>query len=281
MSNIVDITLENFQQVLLEQSKETLIMVQFWAEWCESCKQLNPSLFSVASKYPNDLILARVNCDEQQQIAAQFGVKSLPTVAIMKNGQPIDGFSGLQSESEVVALLDKHLPKEHDTWYINGMQLAQQGNWTEAYPLFKSAFEADQSQMTFLFAFANASIELGKLEDAKNILDSVLLVNQDATYQQLIAKLDLAVNAADSPEIINLQEKLAAEPDSLEIKQQLAVAFSQVNRNEEALALLFEVLKSDLAFADARKFYLDIIANLPEGDALASKFRRQLYTLMY
>ena len=160
-------------------------------------------------------------------------------------------------------------------------KLAQEGNWLEAYPLFKNAFEADQSQMTFLFAFANASIELGKLEDAKTLLDSVLLVNQDTAYQQLIAKLDLASNAADSPEIINLQTALEKEPSSLELKQQLALALSQVNRNEEALELLFEILKADINFGEAKKFYLDIIANLPDGDVLAGKYRRKLYTLLY
>jgi len=281
LSNVVDITLENFQHVLLEQSKQTLVMVQFWADWCESCKQLSPTLMSVAAKYPNDLIFARVNCDEQQQIAQQFGVKSLPTVAIMKDGQPIDGFAGLQSESEVIALLDKHLPKEQDTWYANASAFAQEGNWLEAYPLFKRAFEAEQTRMEFLFAFAHASIELGKLDDAKTLLDSVSLVNQDSIYQQLIAKLDLALNAADSPEVINLQTELAKDPTSLILKQQLGLALSQVNRNEEALELLFEILKSDMNFGEAKKFYLDIIANLPDGDVLAGKYRRKLYTLLY
>jgi putative thioredoxin len=281
LSNIVDITLENFQQVLLEQSKDTLVMVQFWADWCEACKQLSPSLFSIASQFPNNLILARVNCDEQQQIAAQFGVKSLPTVAIMKDGQPIDGFSGVQSEAEILELLNKHLPKEQDAWYASASAFAQEGNWIEAYPLFKRAFEVEQARMEFLFAFAHASIELGKLEDAKTLLDSVLLVNQDSIYQQLIAKLDLASNAADSPEVLKLQAELDADPDSLLLKQQLAVAFSQVNRNEEALELLFEILKSDMNFAEAKKFYLDIIANLPDGDVLAGKYRRKLYTLLY
>jgi putative thioredoxin len=281
MSNIVDITLENFQQVLLEQSKQTLVMVQFWADWCESCKQLSPSLVSVAAQFPNDLIFARVNCDEQQQIAMQFGVKSLPTVAIMKDGQPIDGFAGVQPESEILALLQKHLPKEQDAWYASAVEFAQQNNWLDAYPLFKKAFEAEQSRMEFLFGFTNASIELGKLEDAQTLLDSVLIVNQDSTYNQLIAKLDLASNAADSPEIVKLQAELANEPESFQLKQQLALAFSQVNRNEEALDLLYEILKSDMSFGEAKKYYLDIVSNLASGDELASKYRRKLYTLMY
>jgi putative thioredoxin len=281
MNNIVDITLDNFQQVLLEQSKTTLVMVQFWADWCEACKQLSPSLVSIASQHPNDLILARVNCDEQQQIAGQFGVKSLPTVAIMKDGQPIDGFAGVQSETEILELLNKHLPKEQDAWYASASTLAQEGNWLEAYPLFKSAFDVEQTRMEFLFAFVHASIEVGKLDDAQTLLDTVLLVNQDAIYQQLVAKLDLALNAADSPEIVKLQAELESEPTSLSLKQQLAVALSQVNRNEEALELLFEIVKIDMSFDEAKKFYLDIIANLPDGDALASKYRRKLYTLLY
>lgn len=281
LKNVVDITMDNFQQILLDKSKETLVVVQFWADWCEVCKQLTPNLQSVAAKYTDDLILARVNCDEQQQIAMQFGVKSLPTVAIMKDGQPIDGFAGLQSEAEILTLVEKYLPQEQDAFYAQGNELAKAGNWVDAYPLFRKAFELEQSRIEFMFAFINVSIELGKLDDAETLLASIQMINQDSSYQQLTAKLDLAKNAAESPEIINLQTELANAPDSLEIKQQLALAFSQANRNEEALELLYTVLTSDLGFGDAKKFYLDIIANLPAADPLAGNYRRKLYTLLY
>lgn len=279
--NIVNITIENIQQELLEASKHKLVLIDFWADWCEPCKQLMPVLEKLAFEFADNLVLAKINCDEQQQIAMQFGVKSLPTVVVFKDGQPIDGFAGVQSESEIRSLLDKYLPKIQDEWFANAQVLMAEGNWQEAYPLVRQAFEAEQERIAFLFAFANVSIELGKIEDAENLLATVTMVNQDSEYQQLIAKLDLAKQAADSPEVKHLQEALNADPENNELKQKLAIALNQANRNEEALELLFSILRKDMVFGDAKKYYLDIIANLAAGDELSSRYRRKLYTLMY
>lgn len=281
MSNIVTITMENVQQELLEASQQKLILIDFWADWCEPCKQLMPVLEKIALEYPEQLTLAKINCDEQQQIAMQFGVKSLPTVVLFKDGQPVDGFAGVQPESEIRSLLAKHLPKPQDDLFAKGTQLAQEQNWADAYPLFKQAYELEPDNTQYTLMLANAAIELGRLDEAESLLATITLVNQDAAYAQVMSKLDLAKQAQETPEIKNLQDALAQSPESFELRHDLAVALHQANRNEEALDNLYSILKKDLGFGESKKTFLDIIASLPAGDELAGKYRRKLYALLY
>ena len=121
----------------------------------------------------------------------------------------------------------------------------------------------------------------GKLNEAQQLLSVVKMVDQDSRYHHALSALELAQAASQSPEIIALQQKLQQNPDDNEVKLQLAIQMNQNQRNEEALELLFGVLRQDMAFGDAKKRFLDILATLPDGDALSSTYRRKLYSLMY
>ena len=109
--NIVEVTADNAQQMVIDASFGKLVVVDFWADWCAPCKTLMPVLEKLAGEYPDDLLLAKINADDQQMLAAQFGVRSLPTVMLIKEGQPLDGFTGAKTEAEVRALLEQYLPK--------------------------------------------------------------------------------------------------------------------------------------------------------------------------
>src|SRR5690606_25056927 len=111
---IFNITMDNAKQVLIDESFQRPVVVDFWAEWCAPCKTLMPLLEKIANEYAGQFVLAKVNCDEEQQIAQQFGVRNLPTVMVMKDGQPVDGFVGAQTETAVRELLEKFLPKPWD-----------------------------------------------------------------------------------------------------------------------------------------------------------------------
>jgi putative thioredoxin len=281
MDNIVPITLENFQQVIIEQSKQTLIMVGFWAEWDEPSLQTMAMLEKIAVEYPNDLILAKVNCDEQQQIAQQFGVRGLPTMMLVKDSQPIDGFAGPQEETEIRTLLEKHLPKVEDGLLAQAQALVEEQDYQQAFGLAKQAYDIDSQRADIKFVLIDIYIELGRIEQAKELLETVGLVDQDHQYTVLMGKVELAEQAADSPEIKALEAELEASPDDLELKVKLGVQLQQANRTEEALELLLSVLKKDLNFGEAKKLTLDMINALPGGDPLASTYRRKIYSLLY
>lgn len=280
-ANQIDITIENFQDVILEKSKAKIVMIQFWAAWSEPCAELAPLLQSIASEYRNDLLYARVNCDEQQEIAGQFGVQGLPTVILVKDGQPLDGFAGPQNEHQVRVMLEKHLPKAEDGLLQSALELIGQGNYHDAFNFAKQAFELNNQNIDIRLTMADCYVEVGQVAMAKQLLEPITLVDQGAKYHSIIGKIELAEQAADSPEIKQLQIDLDADPENMELKVKLAIQLHQAHRNDEALALLLSVLQKELGFGDARKITLDVINALPDGDPLKSTYRRRLYSLLY
>ncbi|MDP5033226.1 MAG: tetratricopeptide repeat protein [Paraglaciecola sp.] len=281
MNTSVDISLENFEQVILQDSQEKLVMIEFWAQGYAPSDEIAPVLASVARKYPDTLIHARVDCQAQPEIVQQFGVRGLPTVILVKEGQPVDGFAGPQGEAQIIELLNKHLPKAEDGLVAQAQELISAGNYQQAYTLAKQAYDLDSSRADIKLLLADCQIELGQVNQAKAMLATIGLVDQDALYKSIQGKIELAEQAAESPEIIALQQELANDPDNLDLKVRLAVQLHQANQIEEALDLALAVLMKDLNFGDAKKLTLDMINALPDGDPLKSKYRRKVYSLLY
>ncbi|MFY2738051.1 co-chaperone YbbN [Pseudocitrobacter faecalis] len=282
VQNIVNITEANLHQTL-EQSVTTPIMFYFWSERSQHCLELTPVLESLAAQYNGQFILAKVDCDAEQMVASQFGLRAIPTVYLFQNGQPVDGFQGPQPEEAIRALLDKVLPREEELKAQQAMELMQEGNYADALPLLKDAWSMSNQDSQIGLLLAETQIALNRSEDAEAVLKTVPLQDQDTRYQGLLAKIELLKQAADTPEIQQLQQQVAQNPEDAALASQLALQLHQVGRNEEALELLFSHLQKDLGAADgqARKMLQEILAALGTGDALASKYRRKLYSLLY
>ncbi|EFF5803527.1 chaperedoxin [Escherichia coli] len=284
VENIVNINESNLQQVL-EQSMTTPVLFYFWSERSQHCLQLTPILESLAAQYNGQFILAKLDCDAEQMIAAQFGLRAIPTVYLFQNGQPVDGFQGPQPEEAIRALLDKVLPREEELKAQQAMQLMQEGNYTDALPLLKDAWQLSNQNGEIGLLLAETLIALNRSADAEAeaVLKTIPLQDQDTRYQGLVAQIELLKQAADTPEIQQLQQQVAENPEDAALATQLALQLHQVGRNEEALELLFGHLRKDLTAADGqtRKTFQEILAALGTGDALASKYRRQLYALLY
>jgi len=279
-ANIKPVTIENVRE-LLELSFAQPVLFYFYSERSPASLNLGPVLQRIAQSYPDALTLAVVDCDQEQQLAAHFGVRSVPTVLFIKEGQPVDGFAGEEPEQAILQRLSAFLPKPEDQLLQQAMPLLEQQNWTDAYPLLKEANELAVDRVDIRLQLALVQVELGQLEAAEKALATVLMADQDALYHSVKARLELAQQAADSPEVKALEQALVTDPDNKELQQQLAVQYHQVQRSAEALALLFEILKQDLNFGEAKKLYLDILATLPKGEPLASSYRRKLYSLLY
>ena len=277
---IVDVTLNNAREVL-DASMQKLVLFQFWSARSEGCKQLSPLLERIVQQYPQQLMLARVDCDKESDLAMQFGVQSLPTVMLIKQGRPVDGFAGVETEQAIRDKLAPYLPKPEDDLLAQAEQLLGSQDYAGAYPLLKDALALAPQRTEIKLWLADAAVSLGQLPQAEALLGEIKLAEQDALYKAVVAKLQLAKEAADTPEIQALEAALAATPDNHELKEQLAVQYQAVQRSEEALALLLTVLQQDLNFGSSKKLYLDILAALPKGDSVASLYRRKLYSLLY
>jgi putative thioredoxin len=279
--NTIPLTLENFRPVMAEESAQKLVVVYFWAQWDEPSVAQLDVINRFVSQYPNDILLATVNCEEQAEIVQQFGVKGLPTTILVKDGQPVDGFSGPQDAAQLKVTFANFLPKPEDELFAEAKEHIAQANYQGAFGLLKQAHEIDENRVDIKIAYADACVETGSLPQAKILIESIGLVDQQGEYQAVLGKIELVEKASESPELLELQEKHAQLPDDLGIKVELAVQLQQAHKSQEALSLLFEVVKKDLGFGDARKTMLDMINALADGDPLKSTYRRKLYSLLY
>ncbi|MBA0037477.1 co-chaperone YbbN [Pantoea sp. BIGb0393] len=279
---IIDINESNLQQTL-EQSMQLPVLFYFWSERSQHCQELTPVLDRLAQEYAGQFILAKLDCDKEQMVASQFGLRSIPTVYLFQNGQPVDGFQGPQPEEAIRALLQKVLPREEEVKAQQAMQLMHEGKPLDALPLLKDAWQLSNQNSEIGLLLAEVLITLNRSDEAETVLDKVPLQDQDTRYQSLISQIELLKQAADTPEIQLLQEQLAGDAANAELAAKLALQLHQVGRNEEALELLFGFLKSDLSAGDGqvRKMFQEILAALGTGDTLAARYRRQLYSLLY
>ena len=278
----IDINESNLHQTL-DQSMTVPVMFYFWSERSQHCLILGPILEKLAAEYAGQFVLAKVDCDAQQAIAGQFGLRSIPAVYLFQEGQPVDGFQGPQPEEVIRELLSKVLPKEEEIKTAQAIELMQQGKVIDALPLLKDAWQLSNQRSDIGLSLAEAQILLNRSEDAEAVLATIPLQDQDTRYQGLVAQIALLKQAADTPEIQLLQQQIEQDPQNVDLAVQLSLQLHQVGRNEEALELLLGHLKKDLAAGNgaARKTLMDILAALGTGDALAAKYRRQLYSLLY
>lgn len=280
---MIAITLDNFQQVIVEQSKQTLVLVSFWAEQIPESVALRDKLAAKLATLNEHIILATVDCQSQGQIAQQFGIEGLPTAILLKDAQPLDGISGPQDDASIAEFLDKHLPKPEDIYLEQAKTALANQQITEASNAIKQAYQVDNSRADIKLVLIDVYLQTGKTSEAKALLATITMVDQDSEYQALMAKVELAEQAANSPEIKALEAQLQATPGDINLNQQLAAQYSQVNRQEDALKILFRLVQAgeEKTKAKSKELFLDVLKALPDGDPLAIKYRRKLYTLMY
>ncbi|ASG06937.1 co-chaperone YbbN [Vibrio anguillarum] len=279
---IVEVNQHNFREVF-ERSVETPILFYFWAPMNQESVQLIPELQSVAQQHSGAFTLAILNCQQEQQVAAQFGVQALPTIALFINGQAVDGLAGAQTIETVNTMLNKHLPSHDEIALQQALTLIEQTQHSQALPLLLSLPDDMKAKAEVKLALADVFLETQQYEAAETELERIPLEYQDGYYKGLIAKLELHKQAADSPEIQALEEIFSAEPNNAHIASELALQYHQVNRNEEALELLWSFLQSDLNCLDGglKKVFMDILSALGQGNSVASLYRRKLYSLLY
>ena len=281
--NVVEIDENNAQQYLIDESFNRPVVVDFWADWCAPCKQLMPLLEKLADEYAGAFLLAKINADEQQGISQQLGVRSLPTVMVFKDGQPVDGFAGAQPETAVREMLQKHLPSPWDAKIAEATELLDQGDTSGALALLRSAWEESNKLLEITLAYAGALVEGNRLDEAEEVLNEVRLVDRDALHEQLMAQIELKREAGKSPEIEALESELASDESNHSVRVKLAVQLTTGAHYRDALEHLLVVLRADRDWnnGEAKRLYLDTIASIGKGDPLAAEYQRKLFSILY
>ncbi|MCQ8879121.1 tetratricopeptide repeat protein [Pseudoalteromonas shioyasakiensis] len=285
MNNMVNVNPQNLQQVLGETSQQKLVLLSFYSAQSPECQSQAAILEKIASEYGEHLLVATLDCDVEQQLAAQLaqqiGLQTLPTLVFLKDSAPVDMLPGAQTEQQIRDILAKHLPAQHELLLEQAKQALVAQDLNSAFNYAKQAYELDTSNSRIKLVLADICIQIHKLDDAQALLDTVEESERDAYYTNIRAKCEQALEATDSPEIKALQLKAEQHPNDLDIKVELATALNSAGRKEDALETLFSILKKDLNFADVKPTFLEVIASLPDGDSLAAKYRRKLYSILY
>lgn len=287
MEAIIRLTKDNIQAVV-DKSATTLVVLTFWtAQQGESVQMLN-TLEQIANAQQGRFILASVDCETEMEIASYFQIQALPTTLLLESGRPLDGFSGVQDSEQVMAMLDKHLPPQWMDDVDEVKSLLAQGDLAlddlnAMLVRLKQAYEESGKLAEIALLMADVHLQLDELTDAMTHLASIGLADQDSYYHSLKAKLALALDATDTPEIRQLQDEVAANPEDQLLILSLAKALHKAKRDEEALGALFDILQKDLAAQDGqiKQVFMEILTAIGQGNSLANQYRRKLYTLLY
>ena len=281
---IIDINPQNFHAELIDASMKKPVVIYFHAPQMPECQGMTPLVETLVGPANPAVTLAKVDMNDPQlqPLASQLGLRALPALVLFHQGRPDEQaiLEGPQDEATLRQYFAAFAPKEEELLLEQGQQALTEGQADVAYAHLTQAHRLAPERHDISLWLVQAALDLALLDEAQALLATIPMVAQDDHYQTLSSRLALALQASDSPELRALEQRHAETPDDDALSQELAVQYSQVGRQEEALALLFNILKRDMAFGDAKKIYLDILTTMGAHPA-AQSYRRKLYSLLY
>ena len=273
-----DVDASNFQQIVMEGSRRVPVVVDFWAEWCGPCKMLKPILEKLADEFQGKFILAKIDSDKNQDLAAQFAVRGIPSVKAIYNGEIVDEFSGALPEGAVREFLARIIPSPADELRAQAAGQRASGDLAGALQTLAEASKLDTENEAVRLDAAELLVELEQMEEAKRLLDSLSPATLlDDRPQRLLAKVNFALSGASGGDEATLRDKVNSRPEDMDSRLQLANLLIASGRHAEGMDELLIMIARDKAWNDeaARKTMLSVFSMLG-GSPLVSEYRRKL-----
>lgn len=285
---VKETNLSSFVEDVIKPSSNVLVLVDFWAEWCEPCKSLTPVLEKITHGAKGAFLLAKVNVDENQELAAQLGIQSLPTVIAFKNGRPVDAFAGVLPESEIKKFIARWGGSTPKTDSANSMETAEEallaGEAVRAAQIFSHILESDASNLEALSGLARAHLKLNQVEEAKRLLS---MVPKEKISHPAVSAVESQITflekALDSAQMAMLRAEIEKNPRNYQSRYNLAEALFALGEKDAAAEQLLYIVASNRSWREeaARKLLLKMFEAAGPKDPFTVEIRRKLSSLLY
>lgn len=285
---MLDVTLQNFETEVIQASMNGPVVVDFWAPWCGPCKALTPVLEKMEQAYAGQIKFVKINSDDNPQLSQAFGIRSIPTVVALVQGQPVDGFMGAQPESQIREFLDRLLPEPHETLLQQAQQAWEQGDAAQAETCLQQALALKPEFDAARLSYAELLVETGRLEDAHAQFERISHQGRaDPDLKPSLDALQVALSAREHvpelPEEAELERRIAAQPSDLQARLDLANLRIARKAWGPAMEELLEIVARDRGFQDdvGRTTLISVFNMASAQPELVSQYRRRLSTLLF
>lgn len=277
-----DATTDLFDSQVISKSSEVPVLVDFWATWCGPCKQVKPLLEKLANEYNGAFVLAKVDVDKEQQLAAAVGIRSVPTIMLLKNGQVVDGFPGAMPEAQLRQFLSKHGIEPNVAEAAPPAEASAPESSEARAARLRAEIDAHPERAELRLELAAALLSLGQRAEVEALLEGLPAnLHEDSRAKRLRAQLDFASALADAPPVAELESILSG-PDSARALHLLGLHHIVSGANERGLDYLLQLLKDHRHYGDgvAKRSLIEAFS-LIEDEDLVGKYRRKMATLLF